>query len=103
MAAAPVQEVAVQVVGPQPPSDRSQAAIVPAREALLGSTFETRNTSSRRPAMASATIFSAAPSPYISAVSMWVMPSSIPRRRAATASAWSACSRFHVPWPTTGT
>ncbi len=35
-------------------SERSQAAMVPFRDALLGSTLETRNTSSRRRAMASA-------------------------------------------------
>ena len=41
--------------------------IAAAREALLGSTFDTRNTSSRRPSIALATSGSA--SPYISAIS----------------------------------
>ena len=48
--------------------------MVPRREALLGNTFETRNSFSRgRPAIASAITGSA--SPYISAVSICVMPS----------------------------
>ncbi len=48
--------------------------MVPRREALLGSTLETRKTFSRgKPAMASAITSSA--SPYISAVSICVMPS----------------------------
>src|SRR5688500_17056381 len=60
---------------------------------------------SRRPRMASPTTRSAPPSPYISAVSMWVIPSSIPVRRAATSRLASARRSpiFHVPWPMTGT
>src|SRR5579859_1759484 len=46
---------------------------------------------------------SAAPEPYISAVSMWVMPRSSPRRSAATASAADDSSERHEPWPTTAT
>src|SRR3954463_15337359 len=40
-------------------------------------------------------------SPYISAVSMCVMPASMPRRSAAMASARFP-SRFQVPWPMIG-
>ena len=96
-------EVAVEAVRPEPAQRRSQAARVPRREALCGSTFETRKTSSRRPAIASPTTASARPEPYISAVSMWVMPRSRPRRSAATAAARGACSRYQVPWPMTAT
>ena len=67
--AAPVQQVAVEPVGPQARERALAGGEVPRRDALLGSTFETRNTSSRRPAIASPTTASA--SPYISAVSMW--------------------------------
>src|SRR6266700_3497513 len=53
----------------------------------------------------SATISSAPPSPYISAVSIKLMPSSIPKRSAATS---LACALLlspmrHVPCPSTGT
>ena len=76
--------------------------MVPRREALLGSTFETRNNSSRgMPAMASAMTSSA--SPYISAVSIWVMPRSMPRRSAAIAPLRSPRSRYQVPCPITET
>src|SRR5882757_4745996 len=75
--------------------------MVPRREALLGSTFDTRNTSSRWPAMASAMTSSA--SPYISAVSIWVMPSSMPRWSAAMAFLRSPRSRYQVPCPITET
>ena len=75
--------------------------MVPRREALLGSTFETRKSSSRLPAIASAMTSSA--SPYISAVSIWVMPSSMPRRSAATARLRSPRSRYQVPCPITET
>ena len=51
--------------------------------------------------MAAATIASA--SPYISAVSIWVMPASIPARNARIASVRSELSMCHVPWPMTGT
>ena len=81
---------------------RSQAAIVPRRDAFSGSTFDARNTSSRRPAIASPTSSSTAPEPYISAVSTWVMPASSPRRSAAIAAARS-CSISQVPWPITAT
>src|SRR6267154_5589062 len=75
--------------------------MVPRREALLGKTFETRKMSSRRPAIASAITNSA--SPYISAVSMWVMPRSTPRRSAAMASLRSPRSIYQVPCPITDT
>src|SRR5579871_3290304 len=51
--------------------------------------------------MASAMTSSA--SPYISAVSMWVMPRSSPRRNAATAAFRSPRSRYQVPCPMTET
>ena len=84
---------------------RSQAVTVPRRVALLGSTLLTMNMPSRLPATASATICSAAPSAYISAVSIRVMPSSIPACRAATSSLRrEALSPIrHVPSPKTGT
>src|SRR5258705_1715213 len=75
--------------------------MVPRRDALLGSTFDTRKILSRCPAIASATTSSA--SPYISAVSMWVMPRSMPRRSAATAFACSRWSMSQVPCPITDT
>src|SRR5689334_18972628 len=75
--------------------------MVPRRDALLGNTFETRKTSSRLPAIASAITSSA--SPYISAVSIWVMPSSMPRRSAATALLRSPRSMYQVPCPITDT
>ena len=56
---------------------------VPRRDAFCGSTFDTSNTSSRRPLTASPTISSA--SPYISAVSIWLTPSSMPLCSAAMA------------------
>ena len=86
---------------PRRASDRSQASIVPLRDACSGSTFDTRKTSSRRPAMASAIISSAAP--YISAVSMWVMPRSMPRRSAVIAPRRSPLSMRQVPCPMTAT
>src|SRR6202000_1357869 len=73
--------------------------MVPRREALLGNTFETRKTSSRRPSIASAITSSA--SPYISAVSIWLMPRSSPWRSAATARLRSPRSRYQVPCPIT--
>ena len=83
----------------------SQAAAVPRFEAFSGSTLLTRNTSSRRPAMASPTSDSERPLPYISAVSMSVRPWSSPRRNAASSAA--RCSRrspmFQVPCPSAGT
>src|SRR6185436_13069402 len=76
--------------------------MVPRREALLGNTFETRKSFSRgSPVIASAITSSA--SPYISAVSMWVMPVAMPRRRAATAALRSPRSRYQVPCPITDT
>src|SRR2546428_14072331 len=65
-------------------------------------TFETRNTSCRRPAMASPTMASTFPFPYISAVSMCVIPRSSPRRIAAMDEARFR-SISQVPWPMTGT
>src|SRR5262249_25656027 len=52
---------------------------------------------------ASPTASSTTPEPYISAVSMWVMPRSKPRRSTFTTTAMSSSSRYHVPWPITGT
>src|ERR1700677_400192 len=76
--------------------------MVPRFEAWLGSTLDTRNTSSRRPSMALAMIRSAAPEPYISAVSICVIPRSSPRRMAAMASSAEDSSDRHDPWPTRG-
>src|SRR5882757_8796667 len=76
--------------------------MVPRLEALLGSTFETRKTSSRRPAIAVPISVSAAPDPYISAVSTWVMPRSSPRRSDAIAAAGPSSER-HDPCPTAAT
>jgi hypothetical protein len=84
-------------------SDASQAAMVLEREACCGRTFEAMKTSSRRPSTASPTMVSATPKPYISAVSMCVMPRSRPWRKVATTFAWSFFSINHVPWPITGT
>src|SRR4051794_34133025 len=55
--------------------------------------------------MASPTNSSARPLPYISAVSMWVMPRSSPARRASMArrSASRSPSIFQVPCPRMGT
>ena len=52
-----MQQVAVEAIGAQPRQRALAGLIVPARDALLGSTFETRKTSSRRPAIASPTSF----------------------------------------------
>jgi hypothetical protein len=65
---------------------RWQALIVRWRVAFLGSTLLTRKTSPRRRTIASATSSSAAPSPYISAVSISVMPRSSPVRNALISS-----------------
>src|SRR5260370_9428468 len=75
--------------------------MVPRREALLGSTFDTRKICAGCPAIAYALPNSA--SPYISAVSMWVMPRSMPRRKAATAVLRSPWSMYQVPCPITDT
>src|ERR1043166_1700279 len=75
------------------------------REALCGYAFVTTKTRSRWPAIASPTTSSAPPSPYISAVSINVMPRSIPKRSAAISS--SRVLFFspirQVPWPSAGT
>src|SRR6202163_4065137 len=84
----------------------SHARIVPAYVALDGSTLETRNSCSRgKPAIASPANRSAAPSPYISALSTCTIPSSMPRRSARFASSARAplVGTFQVPWPTIGT
>ena len=77
---------------------RVQAAITPRAAACSGRTLLTRNVSSRRPAIASATSSSARPSPYISAVSMRAAPRSSPSRSAAISSAPSPgfrrCAKF---------
>ena len=93
--AAPVQEVAVQPVGPEA-GERPLAgrAAVPLREAFWGAPWRPgrprragRRWPRRRPPRRAV--------PYISAVSMCVMPRSRPRRRAATAVARSSlrCTR----------
>ena len=51
--AAPVQQIEIDMVGAEPPQTCSQARIVPERDAFWGRTLLTRNTSSRRPAIAS--------------------------------------------------
>src|SRR5438445_9684196 len=75
------------------------------RPALCGYTLLTTNTWSRRPAIASPTTRSAPPSAYISAVSISVIPRSIPVRNAATSLLRLLTSSpiRHVPWPRTGT
>ena len=82
----------------------SHAAIVPWRVAWWGSTLLTRNTSSRRPSIARPISRSLAPSPYISAVSMSVIPRSRPVCSASisTASGCRPCPRCHVPMPRAG-
>src|ERR1700676_4029536 len=87
-------------------SDASHARIVPSYVAFDGNTLETRNSCSRgSPAIASPTSRSAAPSPYISALSTCTVPSSMPRRSARFASSAPGprVGTFHVPWPTSGT
>src|SRR5712691_485252 len=77
--------------------------MVPRYEAFEGMTLVAMKASWRRPARASATISSACPSPYISAVSMWVRPRSSPRDSAAISSFLSLRSSpmCQVPWPMT--
>ncbi len=99
--ARPVQQVTVQPVGAQARERALAGRHRPGKRGVVGRTLETRNTSSRRPAIASPTTVSA--SPYISAVSMWVMPRSRPRRSAATAVGRCASSMYQVPWPITAT
>jgi hypothetical protein len=74
-------------------------------EALLGSTLLTMKTSPRRPLIASPTTSSAPPLPYISAVSISVMPRSMPRRSALISSLRRHASSpiAQVPWPKIGT
>ena len=100
--APPVQEITVQSVGAEAHERSLARRKGPAEEALCGRTLETRKTSSRRPASAAPTNSSAAPEPYSSAVSTWVMPKSRPRRKADIAVAESASSIYQVPWPITG-
>jgi hypothetical protein len=103
MRAPPVQEIAVEAVRPEP-GERALAG----RDGALARGVVRQDLRDQEdlvapPEMASPTSSSAAPEPYISAVSMCVAPRSSPRRRAATASARGASSRFQVPWPTTAT
>ena len=72
-----------------------------------GATFVNTMTRSRMPSIACPTVRSDVPSPYTSAVSIHVMPASIPARMASTAWAagwmapqlrWPACQ---PPYPTT--
>ena len=85
--APPVEEVEVEPFGADPAQTPRHAAIVPSSVACDGSTLLTRKMSSRRPAIASPTSSSARPSPYISAVSMSVIPRSTPSRSARISSA----------------
>ena len=82
----------------------SQARTVAVAPPLEGRTLLTRNTSSRRPSIASPTSSSAAPSAYISAVSIKAMPRSMPRRRASISSlrARGCSAKRQVPIPSTG-
>ena len=84
---------------------RLHAAVMSAMPALCGYTLDTTNTDERRPAIARATISSAPPSPYISAVSISVMPMSSPRCSAVTSRAARAVRSpiVHVPRPSAGT
>ena len=84
---------------------RSQAEIALFRPALCGYTLLTTNSRSRRPAIARATISSAPPSPYISAVSTSVIPRSKPSESAAASAAARALRSpmVHVPRPSAGT
>src|SRR5439155_446791 len=84
---------------------RSQAAIALLAPALCGYTLLTTTTRSRWPAIADPTTSSAPPSPYISAVSMSVIPRSMPRRSAAISPARSRLRSPipHVPSPSAGT
>ena len=102
---APVQEVEVEAVGAQPPQAALARGDRPVRGSrCAGSTLLTRNTSSRRPSIASADEPSAAPSPYISAVSISVRPRSRPGCSASisTASGCRPCPMCHVPMPRAG-
>ena len=100
-AAPPVQQVQVEPVGAEPLQAALAGGDRPAPRGVLGRTLLTRKTSSRRPAIASPTSSSAPPSPYISAVSISVMPRSSPSRRAAISSAAAVRSSpmCQVPWP----
>src|SRR3989338_5438422 len=84
----------------------SHAATVPLREACCGTTLETKNISSRRPAIASPTLSSDPPSfPYISAVSISVNPRSMPSFSASTSSLRERLlsPMRQVPCPSMGT
>ena len=75
----------------------SHAAIVPRLVAFCGITLLTRKISPRRSASASATSSSAAPSPYISAVSTTVIPRSTAICSAAISSARVFALIAHLP------
>src|SRR5882724_1952799 len=83
----------------------SQAATVPRREAFPGITLLTMKASSRRPATASPTTSSAPPLAYISAVSISVIPRSMPSRSAVTSSLrrFALSPMVQVPCPSAGT
>jgi hypothetical protein len=93
-----VQQVAIEVIGLQPlqrslAGGNGAATRCVARQ-HLGDEIKVV---ALAPAIASAITSSA--SPYISAVSMWVMPSSMPRRSAAAALLRSLRSTYQVPCP----
>src|SRR6478736_349729 len=83
----------------------SQADTVPRREAFPGITLLTMKASSRRPATASPTTSSAPPLAYISAVSINVIPRSMPSRNAVTSSLRRAAlsPMVQVPCPRAAT
>src|SRR3954452_25195590 len=83
---------------------RARAFFGPLRVALAGRTLVATKTSSRRPAIASATSSSAFPLAYISAVSISVRPRSIPSSTERSSSARSAgfSPIPHVPCPSAG-
>ena len=84
-------------------SERSQAATVPRARGVAGQDLGDQEDLVAPPGDRLADHLLDAPSPYISAVSMWVMPRSRPRRRAATAVGRCASSMYQVPWPMTAT
>ena len=80
----------------------AQARAMPLPATWLGHTLETRKTRSRWPAMTRPTNSS---EPYNSAVSIRVMPRSMPARIAASSSAGGClpCASRAEPWPSAGT
>ena len=96
--AGPVQEVAVQPVGAQA-RERPLAGRHRRRRGRRCWGAPWRRGRPRRAARRWPRRPRSSASPYISAVSIWVMPRSRPRRRAATAVGRCASSIYQVPWP----